>query len=117
MTIWVVDYSPPPYTLFGGRFTTVRLLCYILTYHVYVQDYPSVGQILDLLHEYDVTAIFAIRQNHVASYEVTIAVGITQCIMKFYYHACVPTRNSCAKKNPQAICVSSRTRMRSVDDL
>ncbi len=34
------------------------------------QDYPSVGQILDLLHEYDVTTIFAIQQDHLASYEV-----------------------------------------------
>ena len=38
---------------------------------IILQDYPSVGQILELLRENDVTTIFAIQNDHLQSYEVT----------------------------------------------
>ena len=45
---------------------------WVLCIEVFVmrQDYPSVGQILELQNLYDVTTIFAIQEDHTASYEV-----------------------------------------------
>ena len=60
----------------------------VLTFLCVLQDYPSVGQLLDILQDFDSFVIFAIQENKVQTYQVAMHVMSNKvAIMHLQNHA------------------------------